>query len=76
METSASEKGQIVIPSAVRRQLGIKKGTRIHIDVDEKTRKIILTPITPERIESLFGKYKGKGLLEALMADRKRERDL
>ena len=76
METTASEKGQIVIPSAVRRQLGIKKGTRIHIDVDEKNRKIILTPITRERVESLLGTYKGKGLLEALMEDKKREREL
>ena len=76
METYATEKGQIVIPSAVRRKLGIKKGTRINIEVDEETRKIILTPITREHIESLYGKYKGKGLLKAFMEERERERDL
>ena len=75
METYATVKGQIVIPSSVRRKLGIREGTRIQIDVDDKTQKIILTPITREYINSLRGKYKGKGLLKALMAEKKREKD-
>ena len=45
METVASVKGQIVIPASVRQQLGITEGTRIHIQVDENQRRIILTPI-------------------------------
>ncbi|HUH99005.1 MAG TPA: AbrB/MazE/SpoVT family DNA-binding domain-containing protein [Anaerolineales bacterium] len=76
METVATSKGQIVIPSKVRRQLGIKDGTHLQIDVDEAARKIILTPVTREYINSLRGKYKGKGLMKALMADKKREREL
>jgi len=76
METYATVKGQIVIPSKVRRKLGIKEGTRIQIEVDEKTQRIILTPITREYIHSLRGKYKGKGLLKALMEEKKREREL
>jgi AbrB family looped-hinge helix DNA binding protein len=76
METYATGKGQIVIPSSVRRRLGIKEGTRIQIEVDEQAQRIILTPITREYIRSLRGKYKGKGLLKALMADKKREREL
>jgi AbrB family looped-hinge helix DNA binding protein len=75
METYATVKGQIVIPSSVRRKLGIREGTRIQIDVDDKTQKIILTPITREYINSLRGKYKGKGLLKALMAEKKREQE-
>lgn len=35
METFATVKGQIVIPSSVRRKFGIKEGTRIQIEVDE-----------------------------------------
>ena len=69
-------KGQIVIPASVRRKLAIKEGTRIQVEVDEQTRQIILTPITREYIHSLRGKYKGKGLLKALMEEKKRERDL
>lgn len=76
METYATTKGQIVIPSQVRRKLGIKEGTRIQIEVDEQANRIILTPITREYIHSLRGKYKGKGLLKALMAEKKREREL
>ncbi|HEV8132527.1 MAG TPA: AbrB/MazE/SpoVT family DNA-binding domain-containing protein [Acidobacteriota bacterium] len=76
METHATVKGQIVIPSSLRRKFGIKEGTRIQIEVDEKTQRIILTPITREYIHSLRGKYKGKGLLKALMAEKKHEREL
>ncbi len=43
-------KGQIVIPAKVRGQLGMKKGTRVQVDVDESTQRIILTPITREYI--------------------------
>ena len=76
METTTTSKGQIVIPSSVRRKLGIKEGTRIQIQLDEEAREIILTPITREYIHSLRGKFKGKGLLKALMAEKKKEREL
>ena len=76
METYATIKGQIVIPSSVRRKFGIKQGTRIEIEVDEEHQRIILTPITREYIHSLRGKYKGRGLLKALMAEKQREREL
>jgi len=76
METYLTVKGQIVIPSKVRRRLGMKEGTRIQIDVDEQTHKIVLTPITLEYIQSMRGKYKGKGLLKALAAEKKREKEL
>ena len=76
METYATVKGQIVIPSSIRRKFGIKKSTRIQIDVDEENKHIILTPITREYVQGLRGKFKGKGLLKSLMADKKREREL
>ena len=76
METTATSKGQIVIPSSVRRKFGIKEGTRIQINVSDDEKEIILTPITREYVHSLKGKFKGKGLLKALMADKKKERAL
>ncbi|MBN2116855.1 MAG: AbrB/MazE/SpoVT family DNA-binding domain-containing protein [Anaerolineales bacterium] len=76
METVATSKGQVVIPSKIRKQLGIKDGTYLQIDVNTDTRQIILTPVTREYIRSLRGKYKGKGLMKALMAEKKREREL
>ena len=76
METVATSKGQVVIPSKVRRLLGIKEGTYLQIDVDEINKRLILTPVTREYVHSLRGKYKGKGLMKAFMADKKREKEL
>ena len=76
METVATSKGQIVIPASIRQKLGIKAGTRMQIVVNENTHEIILRPITREYVHSVRGKFKGKGLLRALMADRKKEREL
>ena len=76
METTATAKGQIVIPSSIRRKFNIKEGTRIHIEVDEKANEIILRPITREFIHNLRGKYKDSGLMDELMAEKQRERDL
>jgi AbrB family looped-hinge helix DNA binding protein len=68
-------KGQIVIPAKVRRKLGMKEGTRVQVDLDETTQRIILTPITREYIEGQRGRYKGKSLLKALTAEKRRERE-
>ena len=76
MVTTATSKGQIVIPSSVRRKLGIKEGTRIQIEVDENSNRIILRPITREYVHSLRGRLKGKGLLKSLVAEKKKEREL
>ena len=76
METIATTKGQIVIPSKVRSRLGIKEGTRIQIEVNEKDKSIILTPITRQYVHSIRGKLKGHGLVKTLMAEKKKEREL
>ncbi len=75
METTATTKGQVVIPSSVRRKLGIKAGTRIQVEVDEAKAQIILTPITREYIKSLAGKFRGLPLLEDLIHERKLDRE-
>lgn len=74
MEIMANLKGQIVIPARIRKQLGILDGTYLQVDIDSTSKRIILTPITREYIHSLRGKYKGKGLMKSLMAERIIER--
>jgi len=74
METRVTSNGRIVIPAPVRRELGIKPGTRIQVDLDELAHRIILTPITREYVHSLRGKYRGRGLLKALMAEKEQAR--
>ncbi len=76
MESYMTVKGQIVIPSKIRRKFGIKEGTRVQIDLNEEAHQIILTPVTCDYIQNLRGKYKGKGLLNALAAEKKREREI
>ncbi len=76
METIVTSNGRIVIPASIRLMFGIKEGTHIHIAVDEKSNRIILKPITRKYIHSLRGRFRGKGLLKALMAGKKRERKI
>lgn len=75
METIVTIKGQITIPADLRQKYGIKAGTRIHIEVDEKANRIILTPITSGYIHSLRGSLKGGGAPKVLEAERRRERN-
>lgn len=73
--STVTTKGQLVIPSKLRRKYGIRKGTQV-VFVEEKD-KLILQPLTPEFIRSLRGSLKGEpSLLESLLKDRKKEREL
>ena len=76
METSVvTRKGQVVIPSRIRRKFGIKNGTKIHFYENEGEIKMV--PITPEMIDTNFGFLGTKGkLLKALMEEKKIEREL
>jgi AbrB family looped-hinge helix DNA binding protein len=76
MEAVATTKGQIVIPAAIRRQLGIREGTRIQIEVDEVNRRLILTPITRDYIRSLRGSLKGNRAMKVLIQERQKEKKL
>jgi len=73
MNVVANSKGRIVIPSKIRYELGIKAGTCLQVDVNIVTRQIILTPITHEFIHNLRGKYKGRGLMKALINEKRLE---
>ena len=73
METTMTSKGQIVIPSELRRKYGLKEGVRIQlIDAGEQ---IILQPITPEYVRKMRGLLKGNKGMKALMQDRQMEKE-
>ena len=68
-------KGQIVIPSRLRRKFGIKKGTQVSLY--EKNGEIVIKPITDEYIRSMAGMAGTKGrLLKALKEEKAKERAL
>lgn len=76
METSVvTSKGQVVIPSKLRRKYGIKNGTRVHFY--EVNGEIRLVPVTPELIDKNIGLLGTRGkLMRALQEEKKREREL
>jgi AbrB family looped-hinge helix DNA binding protein len=73
METYTTVKGQIVIPAALRRKYGIKKGTKII--VTDGGDSIILKPLTEQYLRNLQGSLKGKGALQALMDGRREDQE-
>jgi len=66
-----SSKGQLVIPKPIRDALGLRAGTRFHIQLKEG--KIILEPVVPSRIAALYGRYADTDLLADLEAEHQRE---
>ncbi len=73
METHANKKGQIVIPSVLRKKYGIEEGTKI-ILLDNGD-SIVLKPITDQRIKKLQGSLKGTGILKALIEERHNDKE-
>ncbi len=74
MEAIATSKGQIVIPSKIRRKYGIEEGTRI--EFIEEDGYIIMKPITPQYVHNLRGILKGNAGMKALKDDRQKEKEL
>lgn len=73
--STVTTKGQLVIPSKLRRKYAIREGTQVAFIEDEN--RLILQPLTPEFVHALRGSLKGEpSALKHLLDDRKRERDL
>jgi AbrB family looped-hinge helix DNA binding protein len=73
--STVTTKGQLVIPSKLRRKYSIKEGTQVAFL--EQENRLVLQPLTPEFIRSLRGSLKGEpSALKALLEDRKRDREL
>mgnify|MGYP001113664863 CR=1 FL=1 len=74
-KTLVTVKGQVVIPSKLRRKFGIKKGTQVYLY--ERDGEIVIKPITDEYIQSMAGITGTKGkLLKALKEEKAKERAL
>jgi len=71
--TVVTTKGQIVIPSRMRRKLNIKKGTRLYIE--EKSNELLLKPLTPAYFERIAGVLQTRGkLTKALLEERAKDK--
>jgi AbrB family looped-hinge helix DNA binding protein len=73
--STVTTKGQLVIPSKLRRKYAIHKGTQVAFLEEEN--RLVLQPLTAEFVRSLRGSLKGEpSALKLLLEDRKRERKL
>lgn len=69
-----TSKGQIVIPSRIRRRLNIKRGTKLHIE--EKGDELILKAVTPAYFEKIAGVLQTKGKLsKSLIEERQKDKE-
>ncbi|MEI6232826.1 MAG: AbrB/MazE/SpoVT family DNA-binding domain-containing protein [Planctomycetota bacterium] len=69
-----SVKGQVVIPSRLRKEFEIQGGTRAHVEATPEG--ILIKPITAKHIRSIRGSLKGSKAMDVMMEIRKQERDL
>lgn len=71
-----TSKGQLVVPSQIRRRYGIKPGTRINFI--EEGGRIIFQPVTREYIRSFRGVFKlkpgEKSVVQEHLDERRKER--
>jgi AbrB family looped-hinge helix DNA binding protein len=75
---TVSSKGQLVIPAAIREELGIEPGTRVAIRRDGP--EVILKPETAASKLAMIKKMRGiaaggPSLCDELLEDRRRERE-
>jgi AbrB family looped-hinge helix DNA binding protein len=74
-KTRISANGRIVIPAAIREQLGVKPGETILMDVEDGVLKIETYPTRIARIQREFARLipPGVSLADELIADRREE---
>ena len=66
-------KGQVVIPSKIRKRLGIKKGTKVCFI--ERNEDVIIRPLTKDYFEKMAGFLSSGGeLAKSLLETRKQDR--
>jgi antitoxin PrlF len=74
--TVVNARGQVTIPAKLRKQLGIKPGTRV--TWFEERGRLVLAPMTARRIKEVMGFLKPKpgepSAFEELFKERERER--
>lgn len=65
-------KGQLVIPADIRKQLGIRSGQRVRVEVQDGN--IILKPVPDNILDLWQGRFaEGSDLMAALRADHEEE---
>jgi len=74
MKSTITRKGQVVIPSPLRKKYGLDGGTEVEwIDTGQVIKVI---PIPKDLLKALRGSAKGENLTKHLLAERKEDKSL
>ncbi len=68
-----SERGQLVVPQAIRDKLDLRKGSKLFVEFSEVNKTITLRPVSLGQRPTLRGILKGTRALEMLEAEHKQE---
>ena len=60
-ESSVTSKGQVTIPKSIRRELGIRQGSRVVFASKNGMAEMRILHLAPATIESGFGMLKARG---------------
>lgn len=71
MESTVTERGQTAIPAALRKKYGLKAHMKlVWVDTGGGIRVV---PVAADTVKSFRGMFKGLGLTESLLRDRREE---
>ena len=71
MESTVTERGQTAIPAALRRKYGLKAHMKlVWVDTGGGIRVV---PVPTDAVKSFRGVFKGLGLTESVLKDRREE---
>jgi len=75
--TTVSSRGQVVLPSGIRRKLGLRKGTRLQVFLgSEDEKSLILRPADRDVVAELRGVLRaGDEALKVLQEERRKDRE-
>jgi AbrB family looped-hinge helix DNA binding protein len=67
--------GRLVIPSAIRKALGLREGALMVLQVEGKAVRMMAIDDQIDAAQALFGPLLGPGAVDAFLAERRREAD-
>lgn len=72
MQSKVSVRGQTVIPSEIRKAMGITLNSTLHWEIQDGL--IVVYPIPRDPVRASLGSLRGKGSLEEFLQERRQER--
>ena len=70
--STLSQKGQILVPSWLRKKLGLKAGMKVILS--QKGKDLVVHPVTPDYFSQFAGMWgKDSKALDILMSERKKD---